>query len=233
MEESRRERIKRASARRRGREFSYETGRGLIPREKANRKFFYIAAGSILVALVAFLCGVQMGKSLSEVRISSEIGPPVKDQKGKAPPFRVMEKGKESSPGQEARDRAADPGEGTKEKEAGSPGPSTKASNGGASAAAAEKNSAPPEEEKPPPPKAKYSLQVAALNNPAEAQDLVDQLKKKGYDAYQVTGTAAAKGTLHRVRIGHFQSLQEARQFALAFEKKENRKPIIASIQNP
>jgi cell division septation protein DedD len=61
----------------------------------------------------------------------------------------------------------------------------------------------------------------------------VNELKKKGYEAYQVTGTAAAKGTLHRVRIGHFQTLQEARQFALSFEKRENRKPIIASLQNP
>jgi cell division septation protein DedD len=74
---------------------------------------------------------------------------------------------------------------------------------------------------------------VGAFNNPQEAQELVNQLKKKGYEAYQVTGSAAAKGTLHRVRIGHFQNLQEARQFALTFEKKENLKPIISSLQNP
>jgi cell division septation protein DedD len=231
MKEIRAERIKRASARRRARESSYEAPRGQIAGEKANRKFFYIAAGSILVALVAFLCGIQMGRSLSELRMTGDIGASLKDQKGKAPPFRVMEKGKGSQPAQEARERTGDPGERSKEKDASPAG--LKAGGGVVSAPQPEKSPAPPEEEKPLTPKAKYSLQVAALNNSAEAQDLVNELKKKGYEAYQVTGTAAAKGTLHRVRIGHFQTLQEARQFALSFEKKENRKPIIASLQNP
>ncbi len=107
--------------------------------------------------------------------------------------------------------------------------------------APAEKTASPSRESSPPPAeegkagpaKAKYTLQVGAFNNPQEAQELVNQLKKKGYEAYQVTGSAAAKGTLHRVRIGHFQNLQEARQFALTFEKKENLKPIISSLQNP
>ena len=74
---------------------------------------------------------------------------------------------------------------------------------------------------------------MGAFNNPQEAQELVNQLKKKGYEAYQVTGSAAAKGTVHRVRIGNFQNLQEAKQFALTFEKKENLKPIISNLQNP
>ncbi len=212
--EGSRESIRRSSARR-SRRSRGENLRGEVPRDKVNRKFFYIAAGSILLALVAFLCGVQMGRSLSEVRGAGadESGAAVKDQAGKAPPFRVVDRGKEVQPVQEARNRAPAPAEKEKAKEresaavqeaprtAGPPGPP----------APAEKN--PPEEEKPSPPKARYSLQVAALNNSAEAQQMVDQLKKKGYEAYQVTGTAAAKGTLHRVRIGHFQTLQEARQF--------------------
>ena len=118
MKEIRAERIKRASARRRARESSYEAPRGQIAGEKANRKFFYIAAGSILVALVAFLCGIQMGRSLSELRMTGDIGASLKDQKGKAPPFRVMEKGKGSQPAQEARERTGDPGERSKEKDA-------------------------------------------------------------------------------------------------------------------
>jgi len=77
--------------------------------------------------------------------------------------------------------------------------------------------------------KAKYTLQIAALNSSDEAKELVSKLKSKGYDAYAVTGTAAAKGALHRVRIGSFSSLQEARQFAVDFEKKEKIKTIITS----
>ena len=81
------------------------------------------------------------------------------------------------------------------------------------------------------PSKAKFTLQVGAFNNHEEAQELVTRLQKKGYTAYQITGRAAARGTLHRVRVGHFQSLQEARQLALEFEKKEKIKTIITSLQ--
>jgi len=80
------------------------------------------------------------------------------------------------------------------------------------------------------PPKAKYTLQVAALNNAEEAKQLVLQLQNKGYPAYQISGSGAAKGTLYRVRIGHFASLQEAKEYALNFEKKEKIKPLIKPL---
>jgi cell division septation protein DedD len=230
--ESRRERLRKAAARRRARDFS--PGPVLPPPasgDKSNRKFFAVAAGAVILALVAFICGVQMGKALSDLRGSEEAGPRIQDRKGEAPPFRFMEKGKESPPIQEARPRPPETGEGRKEPPAARPPGKAPAEK---TAGPSGESSPPPSEEgKDGPAKAKYTLQVGAFNNPQEAQELVNQLKKKGYDAYQVTGSAAAKGTLHRVRIGHYQNLQEARQFALTFEKKENLKPIISSLQNP
>jgi len=226
--ETRRERIKKAAARRRVRDASPGTEFLQPHGEGTNRKFFYIAAGAFVVALVAFLCGVQMGKSLSEHREPEELGARVQDRKGHPPPFRLMEKGRETRPGQEAQVRSSDSGERVSGETPPSPDP--KGLDGKASDP--EKSPA-PEDEKGALRKARYTLQVAAFNNSTEADDLVNQLKKKGYDAFQVTGSAAAKGTLHRVRIGHFESLQEARQFALIFEKKENIKPIISGIQNP
>jgi cell division septation protein DedD len=225
--QSRRERVKKAAARRRTRYFSTETKFLPAPGGEGNRRFFYIAAGAVVVALVAFLCGVQMGKSFSELQGLKEPGARVQDRKGEAPPFRLTEKKKEAHPGQEARVRGSDSGGGVREEA--SPSPSPKASNGEAS----EPAKAPGSEREADPPKGKYTLQVAALNNAAEAQELVNQLKKKGYEVYQVTGSAAAKGTVHRVRVGHFQSLQEARQFASIFEKKENLKTIISEVHNP
>jgi cell division septation protein DedD len=232
MVESRKERLQKAAARRMARDFS--PGPAQPPPasgDKSNRKFFAVAAGAVILALVAFICGVQMGKALSDLRGSEETGPRIQDRKGEAPPFRFMEKGKMSRPIQEARPRSPETGESRKEPSASqtpqkapadkAPGPSRDSSP------------PPPEEEKAGPSEAKYTLQVGAFKNPQEALELVNQLKKKGYDAYQVTGSAAAKGTVHRVRIGHFQSLQEAKQFALTFEKKENLKPIISSLQNP
>ena len=230
--ESRRERQRKAEARRRARDFPPRPG--LDPPasgDRSNRKFFAVAAGGVLLALVAFICGVQMGKALSDLRRSEEGGSAIQDRKGEAPPFRFMEKGKETRPLQEARPRPAEGGGGRKEP----PAPRIPEKAPGQKTPAPSRESPPPSSEagKPGPSTAKYTLQVGAYSNPREAQELVNLLKKKGYDAYQVTGSAAAKGTLHRVRIGYFQTLQEAKQFALSFEKKEKMKPIIASLQNP
>jgi cell division septation protein DedD len=229
--ESRRERLQKAVARRRAREIS--PGPVLPPPasgDKSNRKFFAVAAGAVILALVAFICGVHMGKALSDLRWSQEAGPTIQDRKGEAPPFRFMEKGKESRPIQEARPRPPEGGDSRKEP----PAPRAPEKAPAKTPGPSRESSPPPSgEEKAVPAKAKYTLQVGAFNNPQEAQELVNQLKKKGYDAYQVTGSAAAKGTVHRVRIGHFQNLQEARQFAQTFEKKENLKPVISNLQNP
>jgi cell division septation protein DedD len=183
-----------------------------------------VAAGTVVIALVAFLCGVQMGKSLSELRGAGEPGARDQDQKGQSPPFRFMEREKETQGVPASRVGNSVAGERPKDGEGVSLQPTAKAGSGKPLGSA---------EEKTAPPKPKYALQVAAFNNSVEAQEMVNRLKKKGYDAYRVTGNAAAKGTLHRVRIGHFESLQEARQFALTFEKKENMKPIISSGPNP
>ncbi len=194
------------------------------PEDHGNQKYFFLAAGSLIFALVAFVSGVQMGKALSDGKVPGPAGKII-DRKGQPPPFRFLEKGKEAGSRPDAKAAAATEGERPKEKET-----SAKISNGVKDASLEKKTIQ--EEDLPAPSKAKYTLQIAAFNNPGEAQELVNQFKKKGYDAYQVTGSAAAKGTLHRVRVGYFPSLQEARQFALTFEKKENIKPIITGIQN-
>ncbi len=230
--ESRRERLRKAAARHGAREFSPEPG---LPsptvENRSNRKFFYVAAGALLLALVAFVCGVQMGKALSELRWSESGGARLQDRRGDVPPFRFMERGKDPQPASEARLRPPEAGETRKEPPASRQAEKAPPEKTGESSE--EPRPAVSEEGKSALAKAKYTLQVAAFNNPQEAQDLVNQMKKKGYDAYQVTGSAAAKGTLHRVRIGYFQTLQEARQVALAFEKRENLKPIISNLPNP
>jgi cell division septation protein DedD len=230
--ESRRERLRKASARRRMKDFSPGAEPPPpSPAQKSNRKFFYIAAGALILALVAFVCGVQMGKALSDLRWVDEAQPLIQDRKGEAPPFRFMEKGKDPP---SARDAKVQPSEGEESsKEAGPPRPSPKGVSDKPGSPPKASSHPPRDEGKPSPAKTKFTLQVGAYNNSQEAQELVQQLKKKGYDAYIAPGTAAAKGVLHRVRVGHFQTLQEARQFALAFEKKENLKPIISSLPGP
>lgn len=184
----------------------------------------FVVAGAFILALVAFISGVRMGKGLSDSKHTGASSVRAQAKEQKSSPFRVEVKGPELQAGKEARGSIsqAPPSSPAKEK------------------LLEEKVSSPAEKAIPqtpattkaaPPPKAQFTLQVAALSNPEEARDLVSQLRSKGYEAYQVTGTAAAKGTLYRVRIGQFHSLAEARQFALAFEKKEKIKTIIASLQ--
>jgi cell division septation protein DedD len=145
-------------------------------------------------------------------------------------PFHSRVPGADSAPSKEAKGLISEIPEKRKEKElppAQIPG---KVLEDHLSRAAA-RGTAPEATKVTPPPKANFALQVAAFSNPEEARELVNQLRSKGYSAYLVTGSAAAKGTLYRVRIGQFQTLQEARQFALAFEKKEKVKTIIASLE--
>lgn len=51
---------------------------------------------------------------------------------------------------------------------------------------------------------AKFSLQVIAYNDEAQANKAVAMLKSRGFDAYTMTAQIPGKGTIHRVRVGRF-----------------------------
>lgn len=177
------------------------------PQGGGGTQWSLIVAGVFILSLVAFICGVRMGKGLSDFKHAEAPSAKAQARGQKGFPFPAGVKGTEVQNKEKVFEEKV-----SRPVEKGIP-PSPE----GVKAT--------------PPPKAQFTLQVAALSNAEEAGELVNQLKSKGYAAYQVTGSAAAKGTLYRVRIGQFQSLAEARQFALAFEKKEKIKTIIASLQ--
>lgn len=61
----------------------------------------------------------------------------------------------------------------------------------------------------PPPPPApvssgRYTIQIAASQNKADADALVAKLREKRYEAYTVKADIPGKGTFYRVRIGHY-----------------------------
>lgn len=204
--EAPKENLKKAAARRR------TPGEPL--RGTPGPKWAWIFIGVLVLCLVAFFSGVRMGKALSELK------PAEKSQAKQVyelpmPPF-YSEPKKEETASKEAKVLLPESPEKKVDKESPPVSPPPK--------------KVPERKESPAPAKAKYTLQVAAFNNPEEARDLVNQLKKKGYPAYQASGNAAARGALHRVRIGQFPTLQEAKQFAINFEKREKMKTLITGL---
>jgi cell division septation protein DedD len=201
------------------------------PLEGGGRKWIWAVAGVALLLLVTFVSGVRVGKELGRPSLKREAAVFLQDKAGQKIPIRVGEPGKGPSREEEGKAGSPESAEKIKTKEPAEnkgkeqPPPAEKDSGSASKTALVQ----PPPAKVPPAPKAKYTLQIAALNSAEEAKELVAKLKSKGYDAYAVTGTAAAKGALHRVRIGSFPSLQEARQFAVEFEKKEKIKTIITS----
>jgi cell division septation protein DedD len=66
-----------------------------------------------------------------------------------------------------------------------------------------------------------YFVQVAAFRAAGDAENRAKKLSQKGYKTVIVKADVPGKGTYHRVRLGPFASLDEAKAFALKFEKKE------------
>ena len=75
-------------------------------------------------------------------------------------------------------------------------------------------------------PETVLTIQVASFKNKKDADLMVSRMKKKGYRAYRALGIIPGKGVWYRVRVGHFNSKQEARKIVARLEK-ENIKPII------
>ena len=223
--------LRRNAARRRAKDSAWRAPLfAQAPLEGGGRRWVWGVAGVALLLLVTFVSGVRVGKELGRPSPKKETSFILQDKAGQKSPFRIAEpekglrregEGKPASPESAEKTGANEPAE-TKGKE--QAGPSAREPAPPPKPAVAQASPA-----KAPAAKTKYTLQIAALNSFDEAKELVSKLKAKGYDAYAVTGTAAAKGALHRVRIGSFPSLQEARQFAVEFEKKEKIKTIITS----
>ena len=64
-----------------------------------------------------------------------------------------------------------------------------------------------------------YSVQVSSWKNPIKAENEVKRLRAAGYDAFIINAYLPAKGgTWHRVRIGGFKSVEEARKFSNEYQ---------------
>ena len=76
-----------------------------------------------------------------------------------------------------------------------------------------------------------YSLQVASLRNPQEAQRYARKLRARGYEAFVRKVNLKDKGIWYRVHVGRFNSLSEASRFAKKLAQKEGLKSFVVPLK--
>jgi cell division protein FtsN len=86
----------------------------------------------------------------------------------------------------------------------------------------------PAEKSKPPSADKPYTIQVAAFKSGQDADNLVAELKQKGFSAYRAIGKVPGKGIWYRVRIGEFKNKAEAGS-TIAKLKTAGKKPILVN----
>lgn len=68
---------------------------------------------------------------------------------------------------------------------------------------------------------APFCIQVGAFAQKKQAEDLTQRLEGKGYPAYITSQVISGKGRMYQVRIGHYQTLDEAKRRAKYIGKRE------------
>jgi cell division protein FtsN len=70
-------------------------------------------------------------------------------------------------------------------------------------------------------PNGMLTIQVASLKDRKTASDMIARLKKKGYSAYITKAEVSGKGTWYRIRIGSFNTREEAEKIRNRLKKDE------------
>lgn len=77
---------------------------------------------------------------------------------------------------------------------------------------------------------APFSIQVGAFARKKQAEDLTQRLKGRGYPAYITSQVISGMGRMYRVRIGHYQTLDEAKRQAKYIGKREGLETYIPRV---
>ncbi|HET9959294.1 MAG TPA: SPOR domain-containing protein [Polyangiaceae bacterium] len=72
-----------------------------------------------------------------------------------------------------------------------------------------------------------FQLQVASFKEQAEADKLVEELRRRGHRAFRQAAYVSERGLWHRVRVGPFKSRLEAQKYKAEFEKNERLSPFL------
>lgn len=72
-----------------------------------------------------------------------------------------------------------------------------------------------------------YTLQVISYDSPEGAHAFAEGLRSRGHRAFVMRATVEGRGTVHRVRIGPFESMGEAARYRETFEASEHMNTIV------
>ncbi len=72
-----------------------------------------------------------------------------------------------------------------------------------------------------------FQLQVASFKDPADADRLVADLRKRGHRAYRLAANVPDRGIWQRVRIGPFKTKFEASKYKAELERTERIEPFL------
>ena len=92
--------------------------------------------------------------------------------------------------------------------------------------------SAPTASSRPPNGSEKFNIQIASYQTEAEAKQMMEKWRKRGYSAFTTTGEVPGKGTWHRVRTGRFKTRSEAETYLDKFKKRENVTALVVSSKS-
>jgi DedD protein len=73
----------------------------------------------------------------------------------------------------------------------------------------------------------RYTLQVVSYGNAEEARVFASALRKRGHAAYVTSGSVEGRGIHWRVRIGPFETRQQAQDYRTTFEREEGMNTFI------
>ena len=76
-----------------------------------------------------------------------------------------------------------------------------------------------------------FTVQVGAFREVEQAEKALAELNKSGYEAYVVPYISSVGSNWYLVRIGKFNTHQEAREYAVSFERAEGMEAIVESIE--
>jgi len=72
-------------------------------------------------------------------------------------------------------------------------------------------------------PAGSFTIQLASLPDKSDADLLVEDLTNKRYDAYMLQVSLPGKGTFYRVRVGHYEDLDQARKALKILQAREGK----------